>query len=306
MNRIINAKPHLENLLKEEDQYYVGFGVRNLTTDGIHYRDLQELIKGNIEELTVMGSKSPLKENVHGKWIRKEPEEKESVITHIDYVNKHGTRVKYDRTYSRWIKVILHKYKLALRKVVTPQNEVILHFPMFLFKNENEHYLYAKAAINISLYLGGYYQIYDKNFEPVVPLTAALQRKILDKGSGRSVEEKLEVLRELVFNDSDKNDENSGNSYRFAVLKEFKITDVYSGIGGFNEYFQFEFADDDILIFENLRVGNATYICKLPTFNALAGLDKQNIKTQEGFITWVRHTNLEKWRSELEKFLKAK
>lgn len=306
MGRVINSKSHLENLLKEGEKYYVGFGVKNLTTDGVLYKDLQELIKDGIDELTVRGTKGPLKENIHGKWIRKTPEEKETIEKHIDFVNKNGTHVEYDRTYHRWIKVILHNYKLVLKKAKTPQDETILYFPLFTYENNDAHFLRAKAAMNIAIFLGGYYQVYDEKFEPVVKITETLKRKILDKGSGNSVTEKLDVIKDLVFSDSDKDTEGAGNSYRFAVLKEFEITDVYNGIGGFNEYFQFEFANDNILLFENLRVGNATYICKLSDFNSFAGLDKQNIKKQKGFITWIRHTNLEKWRSELSKYLKPK
>lgn len=306
MGRVINSKPHLENLLKEGDKYYIGFGIKNLTTDGVHYKDLQELIKGNIDQLTVMGAKGPLRENMHGKWVRKDPEEKETIEKHIDFVNKNGTRVEYDRTYHRWIKVILHQYKLFLKKIKTPQDEVVLYFPLFTYEDNGAHFLRAKAAMNIAIFLGGYYALYDEKFEPLMKITETLKRKILDKGSGGSVIDKLDVIKDLVSNGSDKDGVNVGNSYRFAVLKEFEITDVYNGIGGFNEYFQFEFAKDDILLFENLRVGNATYICKLSEFNSFAGLDKQNIKKQKGFIAWIRHTNLEKWRNELLKYLKPK
>lgn len=154
--------------------------------------------------------------------------------------------------------------------------------------------------MNIAIVLGGYFEIYNSVFEPIVPITATLGRKILEKGAGNV----LDKLREIKENLNVDSDNNSGNSYRFAVLKEHNITDVYNGIGGFNEYFQFEFADDNILILENLRAGNATFIFKLSEFNPQVTLDKQNVRKEKGFLERVVHTNLENWRSKLLRYLK--
>lgn len=304
MNRVLNSKPHLENLLKENDKYYIGFGIKNLTTEGVAYRDLAELIKGNINDLLARGRRGPLKENVDGKWARKQPGSKIDKEVHIKYTNKNGTNVEYDRVYEVWEKEMLHKYRLNLKKAVTPQSETILYFPLLEYKDDSIHFSKAKAAMNIAIVLGGYFQIYNNVFEPIVPITATLGRKILEKGSGNVLDKLREIKENLIINSDE--DVNSGNSYRFAVLKEHNITDVYNGIGGFNEYFQFEFADDNILILENLRAGNATFIFKLSEFNPQVTLDKQNVRKENGFLERVVHTNLENWRSKLLKYLKPK
>ena len=304
MNRVLNSKAHLENLLKEGDKYYIGFGTKNLTTEGIGYRDLSELIKGNLDNIVVMGRKGPLKENIDGKLVRKQPESKTTKEVHIDYVNRFGTRVEYDRTFDVWEKIILHKYRLSLKRTRSPQGETILFFPQIEYKNDEAHFQLAKAAINIAIYLGGYFQIYNNIFEPIMPITDTLGRKILEKGTG-NVFDKLEHIKASI--ESNKSEQgNIGNSYRFAVLKEYNITDVYNGIGGFNEYFQFELADDNILIFENLRSGNATFIFRLSEFNPKSTLDKQNVKNEKGFLERVIHTNLESWQLKLQKYLKKK
>lgn len=304
MNRVINAKSHLENLLKEGDQYYIGFGTKNLTTEGVAYRDLLELIKGNVNDIIVRGRKGPLKENIDGKWGRMQPERKTTKDVNIDYVNKFGTRVKYVRTFEVWEKEIIHKYRLGLKKVMSPQNETILYFPLLEYKNENSHFLMAKAAMNIAIFLGGYFQIYNKLFEPILPITATLGRRILERGTG-SVHDKLLEIKQRIESE-DPSDSNTGNSYRFAVLKEHVITDIYDGIGGFNEYFQFEFADDDILILENLCEGNATFIFKLSDFDPKITLNKQNVRHEKGFLERVVHTNLTSWSLKLQKYLKKK
>ncbi|KAA8485391.1 hypothetical protein BDE36_2059 [Arcticibacter tournemirensis] len=51
--RVINAKSQLDPLLKDKDKFLIGFGTKSLTTEGIHYKDLTELIKGNINEKEV-------------------------------------------------------------------------------------------------------------------------------------------------------------------------------------------------------------------------------------------------------------
>lgn len=301
MNRVLNSKSHLENLLVNGVKYYIGFGVKNLTTEGIGYRDLTELIKGNVSDIIVMGNKGPLKENIHGKWGRKQPPRKVDKDVHIDYVNKHGTRVEFDRTYEVWEKEILHKYRLSLKRARSPQDETILYFPLLKYEDDVAHFSIAKAAMNIAIYLGGYFQIYNNIFEPIMPITATLNKKILEKGTGNVID-KLQEIKEIIeLNLTDEN--NTGNSYRFAVLKEYNITDIYNGIGGFNEYFQFEFATDNVLILENLRAGNATFIFKLSEFNPQTTLDKQNVRTEKGFLERVVHTNLENWQLKLQKYL---
>jgi hypothetical protein len=219
-------------------------------------------------------------------------------------VNKNGTRVVYNRTYEIWEKTILHKFQLSLKRTVSPQNEVILYFPPMEYKNDELHFLMAKASMNIAIYLGGYFQIYNNVFEPIMPITATLNRRILNKGEG-NVQVKLKEIKDKMFSDND-DELNDGNSYRFAVLKEYRITDVYDGIGGFNDYFQFEFKQDNILILENLRAGNATFIFKLSEFNPEITLNKQNVRNEKGFLERIIHTNLDKWSVNLNKYLKKK
>lgn len=302
--RIINAKPHLSSLLKEGDTFIIGFGVKSLTTDGIHYRDLGELIKGNISDLLVMGKKGPLRENITGKFVRKQPENKEHILKHIKYTRKDGTRVEYDRTFHVWEKELLHKFGLKLYKGVSPQDEIILHFGEMKYYDQPEDLLRAKAAMNIAIILGGYFQIYDQKLEPIMNISGTLNRKILSKGEG-SVKSKLEDIRQQIFGGGEVVDK-SGDSYRFSILQNYEITDTYDGEGGFNEYFHFEFANDNIVILENLRSGNATYIFDLSKYDISKSLDKTSAQKHAAFKERVIHHNIEHWTSILSKYLKEK
>lgn len=304
MGRVINPKRHLRDLLKDGQSYYIGFGVKNLTTEGVNNSDLRELIKGNIKDLLVRGPKGPLKENIHGKLVRKQPERKIEVEKHIKYTRKDGTKVEYDRKFNIWEKEHLPGHQLVLYKATSPQSEIILHFPKFVMNTSDDSYLKEKLAMNICFALGGYYQLYDERFEPVIRTTATLNRKILERGIG-NVSDKLEDIKERLSDGAFERDD-SGNSYRFAVLQDFNITDIYDGIGGFNEYFQFEYADDDIVILENLRTGNATFIFKLSLFDRGQAFDKQMAKRHKSFLERVVHHNATEWEAVLLKYLKKK
>jgi hypothetical protein len=108
---------------------------------------------------------------------------------------------------------------------------------------------------------------------------------------------------EKVLN-SEFNAESTGNSYRFAVLKENLPSDVTMGTGGFNEYLRFEFALNDLLIFENLKTGNATYIFKLSKFDFSKTLDKQSALHDPAFRKRIIHENMETWEAQVGKYFR--
>lgn len=303
--RIINAKPHLEPFLKEGEKFQIGFGSKSLTTDGLAYKDLTELIKANISEVLLMGRKGPLKENTTGKFVRKQPENKHQVLKHIKYTRKDGANIEYDRIFEVWEKEMLHKFGLKLYRGVSPQNEILLLFKEMEFNSSDSMGLFkAKAAMNMAYFLGGHFQLYDENLNPLLKITSTFDRKLLNKGYG-TVSEKLEVIKEEYFGKGTPSDD-TGNSYRFSVLKEFNITDIFDGEGGFNEYLLFEFAEDNIAILENLRSGNATFVFDLSKYDKQKSLDKATAKQHESFKVRIVHTNIDRWRDILSGFLKKK
>ncbi|WP_343533950.1 hypothetical protein [Pedobacter sp.] len=306
MGRIINAESHLKDLLVENVKYYIGFGLNTLTDEGKNHIDLNDLISGKIREFIVSGKKGPLRENVKGKFVRKQPERKETIEKHIEYYSHyHGKIISYDREFHVWEKELSHKFELKLYRHISPQGEVIIHFPLFTMVSEENHFLRAKSAMNISVILGQYFQIYNEKFEPVVKITARLNKKILEQGVGR-LEDKIEEIKERIVNGDYNATDGSGNSYRFAILQDYSFSDIFDGIGGFNEYLQFEFKDDNVIILENLRTGNATYIFDYSKFDRKFVLDKQNAKSHPAYLDRVVHTNVDEWERSMVKYLKKK
>ena len=299
MGRVVNPKSHLVPLLRDGDPYFIGFGSKKLTTEGINYRDLTELIKGNIIELEIRGVAGPLAENIKGRRVRKQPERKIIEEKHIKYTRKDGTRVEYKRLFNIWEKEQMPGARLKLTRSISPLGEIILHFRELKFDGGQLDYYKEKLAMNICNQLAGYYELYHPSFEPIVKITATLEGKVLSRGVG-SVRAKLEDLRERLTS----GDVDSASSYRFASLQNFKITDVYDGEGGFSEYFQFEFKDDNIVVLENLKDKNASYIFKLSDFERMPNFDKSTARNHPAFLERLVHHDVLSWEGQLKKYLR--
>ncbi|WDF77010.1 hypothetical protein PQ469_24305 [Mucilaginibacter sp. KACC 22773] len=303
MNRVLNPSKYLKGVVDEGKTFYIGFGVRSLTELGKSHPGLFDLINGHTTTLIVTGKKSSLRENTKGKYVRKQPESKESIWKHIHYYSKRFEKeIDYNREFHIWEKELLHQYHLALEKAETPQKEVILHFPAFKMKDDPALYMKAGAAMNMAIALGAYFMIYDNVFEPIVPVTKIEHKKMLSSGN-LTVAQKLELV-DKEFVDHDREGSFHGNSYRFAMLKEMEPSDVTIGLGGFDEYLMFEYTKDDLVIFENLKTGNATFIFRHSLFKTGVELNKQNAKANPAFLKRIVHNNIEGWNKQFSAFFK--
>ena len=301
MNRILNSNKYLKNVVEDGKTFYIGFGSRALKELDKKQLNLQGLINGSITSLLITGKKGALKENTAGKYIRKQPESKEKIWKHIHYYSKRFDKeIDYDREYNIWEKELVHQFNLTLEKAATPQNELILHFPAFQMADNPLLFLKASAAMNMAIILSDYFMIYDNIFEPIVPVTKVEHKKMLSSGS-LTIEQKLELV-DKEFVDHDQEGLFVGNSYRFAMLKEKKPSDVTMGLGGFDDYLMFEYKNDDLTIFENLKTGNATFIFKYSKFNKAIELNKQNAKTNPAFLKRIVHNNIEGWNKQFSSF----
>ncbi len=304
MGNIRNPNIYIKPLLNEGDEFVIGFGIKSLTLTGMMYSDLSKLIRGDINELLVRGKKSVLKENTQGKFKRTDPPHKIEELKHISFYNKKGNYISYDRIFEIWEKELVHKFNLKLYRSVSPQGEIIIHFEKsHYYSNDEQQMLRIRAQINIAQTLGGVFSIYDTDIELIVPVSETLDRDMFKKAEG-SVKEKIEIIKEYLANQNNKDSE--ANSYRFSVLNEFNITDVKNAKGGFNDYFVFFFADDNILILEHLRDKNATFIFDLIKFDIDEIIDKRSARNNPAFIARIIHHNLESWREDLQKYLSTK
>ena len=302
MKRIINPSKYLRGIVEEGAPYYVGFGIKDLTDLGKTHPGIQDLINGVKSSVVVTGKRGPLRDNTVGKYVRKKPEVKTSIWKHIEYYsNKWEKWISYDREYNIWEKELLHKFNLELSLVRTPQNELIFIFPVFIMNNTEQHYLLAGAAMNMACALSNYHMMYDTGFEPILPVTKYKDTSLLPAGVvDRPVSEKMEIIEQNLHTDDEF--ESTGNSERFAVLKEHEPVDITIGRGGFDGYLAFEFPNRNLIVLENLSSGNATYVFKLSDFDMNKGLDKQNAVKDKAFVKRIVHENISYWKSQLGRF----
>ncbi len=302
VNRVINPSKYLKGIVDDGKTFYIGMGVQSLTEIGKNHPNLSQLIKGEMSSVLIKGKGGVLKENTFGKFVRKKPERKERIWKHIHYYSKRFEKeIDYNREYYVWEKELLHKYNMVLERASTPQGEIILHFPAFIMDDNYNLYLKVGAAMNMAIVLGSYYMIYDNMFEPIIPVTKVEDRKILSSGN-LTLAQKLDFL-DKNYVEHDGEIDLKGNSYRFAMLKEKRPSDVTIGLGGFNEYVIFEYANDNLLIFENLKSGNAPFLFKRDGFNNdVAQLNKQNAKSNPYFLKRIVHDKMESWHNKLSKF----
>lgn len=301
MKRILNPAKHLKNLVQDGKTFYIGFGIKNLTDIARSHPGIIDLIDNKQSSVIVTGKKGILKENTKGKVVRKQPESKETIWKHIHYYSKRfGKDIDYDREFHIWEKELLHKYNLALESAITPQGETILHFPAFIMDDNKETYLKAGAAMNMAIALGSYFLPYDHKFEPLVPVTKIDNKRILPPGN-YTVSEKLEMIKKDLINTGD-GAVSEGNSYRFALLNEKEPSDVTMGLGGFNEYLMFEYANNDLMVLENLKTGNATFLFSLSKFHKREDLNKQTAITDPAFLKRIIHHNLDDWSRQFASY----
>lgn len=299
--RIINPAKYLKEILKENQSYYVGFGIKELTSIAQEIPEIQQLIDCIKTSYKVTGKKGPLKENIKGKMVRKQPEAKISVWKHIEYYSKRFDKdISYDREFNIWEKEKLHQFELDLKLAKTPQGELVLHFPLFKMIDDKTHFLKAGAAMNMSIVLGHYFMLYDTLFEPIIPVTKFRNKRILSAGA-RSISEKLQEIEKMLI-DNNTGEKAQGNSYRFALLRDKKPNDVTMGTGGFNEYLMFEYEMNDLMVLENLKSGNATYVFNLETFDKSKTLDKQNASKDPSFLKRIIHDNMDDWGAQMGTF----
>ncbi|MFC4231623.1 hypothetical protein ACFOW1_06965 [Parasediminibacterium paludis] len=304
MNRVNNPAKYLQNVLQEGMKYYIGFGKDQLTKVGKENSAIVNLLSNKAKSAIVSGKSGALKENTLGKYIRKQPEHKISVWKHIEYYSHHfGRQIMYDREFNIWDKELLYKYDMQLSIAKTPQGETIFYFPQLVMENNENHFFKAGAAMNMAIQLGGYFLFYDMAFEPIIPVTIVKDKSILPSGFNGSVAEKLDVIEQAMNEDNDPKDLH-GNSYRFALLKEFAPDDVTMGIGGFNDYLMFEYRDRNLMVLENLRSGNATFLFDLSKFDKEKSLDKQTAKQDQSFLERIIHENMDDWSNKMGKYFK--
>lgn len=244
---------------------------------------------------------SVTKANINGKYIRKQPEEKETINKHIDYIRrKDGVRISYHRDYYIYKKVLSHKFRIGLNFTTNPHGQKLIVSNELTFSTDDSQLLLNKHTINMFCEIFNDFEVFDKDLNPAIHFNTKFDKVILPPGylnDADSFEQLIKISNRFINNDEDK----SKYYRRLKVLQEFNPDISGKGANGFSGYFAFGFKDLGIVITESIVPGNATYIFPIDNYEINILKDKQTVLKDNLHI--VRFEHNDNWETNLRRFI---
>lgn len=298
--RIRNIDNYLKFFMNEKDEFYLGIPFNEYKKSSLlsKYKLPNNFtIENNNIQPAPVGSVT--KANVHGKFIKKIPEEFETISRHIDYIRKKdGVRIEYDRNYIIYKKIKLHQFNSKLFFVINKHGEKLVISEKLKFDNLDN--LKSTHIANMFNEIFNSFEVYDKDLNPAIHFNTKFDQLILPSGKLKdknNFDNLLEISRR--FN---KNEEHQkAVQKRLQVLKSYNPDIKGKGPTGFLGYIVFGFSDLEIVILETMYAGNATYIFTKDNFENSIINDKQTVLNQN--IHEKRFFHNENWEILIRKYL---
>lgn len=300
--RVRNINKHLKFFLSEDEEFSLGLlfedylespllGKYGLPTS---FTDKKEFIPDPKGSVT--------KANIKGKYVRKNPEEKETVIRHIKYYRrKDGVKVEYDRKYHIYKKVLLHQYKAKLRFATNHHGQRVVISDKLINSNNPADNLMNTHIANIFCEIFNNFEVFDKDLNPAIHFNTKFDKIILPSGTLDNInnfDELIEIGGRFTRSESEKN----AYHKRLKVLQEYNPDIRGKGSNGFNGYIIFGFSNLEIILLETMYAGNATYVFSIKNFEEHVIKDKQTVLTNKLHLKrFFHHDN---WEKNLRSFMK--
>lgn len=298
--RILNANKYLPFFLQEEDNFYVGL----LFEDFITSSDLKKynLTEKFSESLSIvpLAKGSTTKSNINGKFIRKQPEELTTKRIHIGYKRKDGTRVEFDRDYHVYVKILQHKYNIALNYRTNKHGQKVVVSELLHFDDRPETIQKNTHVINVFCEISNDFEIFNSELEPAIHFNKKFDEDILPHGT-LSDEQVFDELTVFASRYTKNKDEQKAFQKRLQILKEFEPDIRGKGPANFFGYIVFGFTDLDIIILETMYSDNATYIFKSSDFENNIIKDKQTVLKDKLMLKRIYH--YDNWENRIKKFM---
>lgn len=300
--RIRRIDKYLQFYLTENENYHLGLLFEDyLKSPFLDNYGLPKQFPQN-KYLVPAPKGSVTKVNQNGYYVRMQPEEKETVIRHIDYIRKKdSTHIEYDREYNIYKKVLLHKFKTGLNFVINQHGQQIIVSEILNYSKTD--LLKGTHIANIFCEIFNDFEIYDDKLNPAIHFNTKFEQIILPSGkldNANNFDELLEIGKRFTKN------EEVINAYqkRLQVLKEFNPEIKGKGTNGFFGYIVFGFTDLNIIILETMYAGNATYVFSTDNFEQQVIKDKQTVLSNK--LHQARFFHYDNWEVNLRKFMNDK
>lgn len=298
--RIKNANKYLPFLLKEDEYFYVGL----LFEDFIKSTDLKKYNltdKFNDNSRFIPPAKgSTTRNNINGKYVRKQPEEKTTKRVHLNYNRKDGTHVEFDRNYNVYVKVLQHKYNIGINYKVNKHGQKVVVSDKLTYNNKIENIQKNTHVINVFCEISNDFEIFNIDYEPAIHFNKKFEEDILPQGSLEN-HNVFEELTEFAGRYTKNNDEKRAFQKRLHILKEFQPDIRGKGPNNFFGYIVFGFSDLGIAVLETMYSDNATYIFKMSDYETNAIQDKQTVLQNKAMLKRIYH--YDDWEMRIKEYL---
>lgn len=239
------------------------------------------------------------KANVNGKYVRKQPEEKEDVKRHISYRRKKdGVQVKYDRIFSIYKKELKHRYDIELTFAKDAEGNELIISPALVYDETMGNNERNTHIINVFLEVFRDYEVLRQDLEPFIRFERGFDREILPAGTlanSRNFEDLVSIASRHV-----KEEEKEPLLQRLEVFKEFDPI-IRQGPSGYSGYITFVFEDKGIVAAESIRRGNATYFFRLEDYERNVIKDKQEVLRDK--LMLARFSHYYQWEQNVRRYL---
>jgi len=302
-SRIRNVNKHLRAYLQEQENFYVGLLFEDyLKSPLLKKYGLPTSFPSIDSSITPLPKGSVTRANVKGKYVRKEPEEKETIIKLIDYIHPtNGSHIRYNRKYHVYIKELAHKYNESIFFVENEHGQQIVVSDMLLYDLSKEYTVRNTHIVNMFYEMFGDYEIFDQSFNPAIHFNKKFDEIILPKGTLGSQNNLEEIVK--IGSRFTRNEEAQKAFYkRIKVLQKYSPDIRGKGANGFLGYMAFGFSDYGIVLLETMYSGNATYVFRQDNYEEHIVKDKQTVLKNKLHLKRFAHDK--KWEEKLEKFMR--
>lgn len=293
--RVRNIKKHLQFYINDEDSFYIGVPFDEYLKSPLLEKYGLPKVFENKKTFIPKPKGSITKVNAKGKYVRKKPEEKETVVRHISFVRKRdGRRIEYDRTYNIYVKELLHRFNSKLYFLINEHGEKLVLSEFFASSKSSEEK--ATHLANMFLEMFNQFEIYDSKMNPAIHFNTKFEKIILPAGTledSDNLDELIDIGKRFVRNEED----NKAYVKRLKVLTEFKPDIRGKGPNGFFGYIVFGFSELKIVILETMYAGNATYIFTTENFESNILQDKQSVLKSKLHLKRIFHDD--NWETNL-------
>ena len=293
--RRIKNVDQFTKLYAQNEKLYIVANLKDIGPGVIQSIGFPEDIKVGITILPKV--KGPISDyNANGKYIVHEDKPKETVYHTILHRDWHGNYGFADMPYERYPRTFIPAPNIELTII---EIEGKLFISTIGLDNNEQNAEQIKHCINLFLELFGICELYDKSLTPIVK-NVPLKRvnwQILPEG-----EYPWQHIAKLAGGIGSLRD-NQGKleRYRIESILSYKPDEMYYGTGGFYGYLVFIFKKKNLVIMENIKYGNATYVFE-GNWKKFSQMTKAEIIQEKLMKDRLRHNKY--WKYQLGKVIK--